>query len=135
MSVFKMCICRIYTQIIEVSKAIDLTRTPCRHIGCKERVSRGVGYCAKHNPKDDYRPNSNSRGYNARWQRARKLFLSEYPFCSRCDEAATVVDHIIPHRGDNTLFWDRDNWQSLCKRCHDVKTATEDGGFGRKNKK
>lgn len=33
--------------------------------------------------------------------------------------AATVVDHIVPHRGDMKLFWDRDNWQALCKACHD----------------
>jgi 5-methylcytosine-specific restriction protein A len=45
--------------------------------------------------------------------------------------AAVVVDHIIPHKGDKALFWDSGNWQALCKRCHDVKTATEDGGFGR----
>lgn len=40
--------------------------------------------------------------------------------------AATVVDHIIPHRGDQKLFWDRSNWQALCKSCHDSKTMTED---------
>ena len=39
---------------------------------------------------------------------------------------ATVVDHIIPHRGDAKLFWDEGNWQSLCKNCHDHKTMTED---------
>jgi 5-methylcytosine-specific restriction protein A len=44
--------------------------------------------------------------------------------------AATVVDHIVPHKGDKVKFWDSSNWQSLCKRCHDAKTATEDGGFG-----
>ena len=43
---------------------------------------------------------------------------------------ATVVDHIIPHKGDMDIFWDEDNWQPLCKRCHDQKTATENGGFG-----
>lgn len=57
-----------------------------------------------------------------------------------------MVDHIKPHRlkqaidsgdperiaGARSLFWDSaGNWQSLCKRHHDVKTATEDGGFGR----
>jgi 5-methylcytosine-specific restriction protein A len=31
------------------------------------------------------------------------------------------------------LFWDSKNWQSLCKHHHDVKTATEDGGFGRRS--
>ena len=46
-------------------------------------------------------------------------------------EKATVVDHITPHKGNQQLFWDRNNWQPLCKQCHDRKTATEDGGFGR----
>lgn len=45
--------------------------------------------------------------------------------------AATVVDHIIPHKGDQYLFWDRSNWQPLCKLCHDRKTATEDSQFTR----
>ena len=44
---------------------------------------------------------------------------------------ATVTDHVTPHKGDETLFWDEDNHQSLCETCHDVKTVTEDGGFGR----
>jgi 5-methylcytosine-specific restriction protein A len=43
---------------------------------------------------------------------------------------ATVVDHILPHRGDRVLFWDRSNWQALSKKCHDRKTAEHDGGFG-----
>jgi 5-methylcytosine-specific restriction protein A len=45
--------------------------------------------------------------------------------------AATEVDHIVPHKGDMTLFWNAANWQGLCKDCHSRKTATEDGGFGR----
>jgi 5-methylcytosine-specific restriction endonuclease McrA len=28
------------------------------------------------------------------------------------------VDHIIPHRGDDRLFWDRSNWQALCAHHH-----------------
>ena len=38
----------------------------------------------------------------------------------------TVVDHIVPHRGDQQLFWNQSNWQALCKPCHDHKTMTED---------
>lgn len=45
--------------------------------------------------------------------------------------AASVVDHRRPHRGDMKLFWDRNNWQSMAKECHDRKTAREDGGFGK----
>jgi 5-methylcytosine-specific restriction enzyme A len=44
---------------------------------------------------------------------------------------AHVVDHIVPHRGDPALFWDESNWQAMAKVCHDRKTATSDGGFGR----
>ncbi|WP_315974057.1 HNH endonuclease signature motif containing protein [Paenibacillus melissococcoides] len=41
-----------------------------------------------------------------------------------------VVDHIKPHKGDYNLFWDPENHQPMNKRCHDRKTAKEDGGFG-----
>ena len=37
---------------------------------------------------------------------------------------ATVVDHIIPHRGDMKLFWDESNWQALCESCHNHKTGS-----------
>jgi 5-methylcytosine-specific restriction protein A len=57
--------------------------------------------------------------------------------------AATVVDHITPHRlkeainsGDpaaiakaQKLFWDRKNWQGLCKPHHDsTKQRMEKSG-------
>ena len=41
---------------------------------------------------------------------------------------ATVVDHITPHKGDLSLFWDRGNWQSLCKDHHDATKAREERG-------
>jgi 5-methylcytosine-specific restriction protein A len=44
--------------------------------------------------------------------------------------AATIVDHINPHKGDQALFWDQSNWQVLCKQCHDRKTAETDGRWG-----
>ena len=37
-----------------------------------------------------------------------------------------LLDHIIPHRGDQKLFWDRSNLQPLCEHHHNVKTMTED---------
>lgn len=73
------------------------------------------------------RETSANRGYDYRWQRARAAWLTEHPLCNICWQAeqttaATVVDHVIPHRGDERLFWDPNNWQSLCKTCHDAKT-------------
>jgi 5-methylcytosine-specific restriction endonuclease McrA len=49
---------------------------------------------------------------------------------------ATVVDHIIPHKGDEALFWDIHNWQSLCKRHHDSdkRKAELRGGAGKNSK-
>ena len=72
----------------------------------------------------DKRTSSAERGYNSRWQKARATFLRSHPLCCHCatldiTTAATVVDHITPHKGDQALFWDVDNWQPLCKPCHD----------------
>ncbi len=75
-----------------------------------------------------------SKTYNARWSRLRALFLQAHQFCVFCKdrgrvELATVVDHIIPHRGDMELFWDEANWQSLCTTCHNsTKKRMEMGG-------
>jgi 5-methylcytosine-specific restriction endonuclease McrA len=74
---------------------------------------------------------SAQRGYGYRWQKARAAYLAEHPLCVYCERegkvtAATVVDHKIPHRGDQELFWDEKNWQSLCKPCHDVVKRLEE---------
>lgn len=78
------------------------------------------------------------RGYGARWQRERLGFLDEHPLCAMCRERgritpATVVDHIVPHKGDPVLFWDKRNWQSLCAPHHNSdKQALEKGGTPRR---
>lgn len=66
----------------------------------------------------------------AAWVNASRAWLRRYPLCADCldldvYEAATEVDHKAPHRGDRKLFFDRSNWQSLCKSCHSRKTASE----------
>lgn len=31
---------------------------------------------------------------------------------------ATQTDHVVPHKGDQVAFWDREhNWQALCRSC------------------
>ncbi|WP_309304432.1 HNH endonuclease [Brevibacillus laterosporus] len=32
---------------------------------------------------------------------------------------------MVAHKGDKTLFWDRNNWQPICEQCHNRKTARE----------
>lgn len=112
---------------------------PCSYPGC--RTLTRERHCDKHKKQeqkrvDQQRGTAVKRGYNSRWQKARLTYLKSHPLCVECLKedkvvAATVVDHIIPHKGDQKLFWDTGNWQALCKQCHDKKTAREDGGFGR----
>jgi 5-methylcytosine-specific restriction protein A len=80
---------------------------------------------------DRERGTAAERGYTWAWSGpngAAKTHLKANPLCVHClqqglRQAAKVVDHIIPHRGNMDLFWDSSNWQSLCKRHHDQKTA------------
>lgn len=107
---------------------------PCSKVGCvnltKER------YCDDHKQLtynyDNNRSSSAKRGYGAKWRRARAYYLSQHPLCVWCGKIALVVDHITPHKGDMSLFWDINNWQSLCTSCHGRKTVLNDGGFGNK---
>jgi len=73
---------------------------------------------------DNRNQNSAARGYDRRWRKARLNYLAKHPVCVSCGYGATVVDHIVPHRGDKQLFWDVSNWQALCERCHNRKTAS-----------
>jgi 5-methylcytosine-specific restriction enzyme A len=71
-----------------------------------------------------HRQSSTKRGYNERWKKARATYLKHHPLCAMCAQQgrttiAVLVDHIKPHKGDSGLFWDKTNWQSLCKHCHD----------------
>lgn len=110
---------------------------PCGKIGCQNLTRER--YCEAHQQEnrsyDKYRGTAAQRGYDYKWRAARKRFLAQHPLCKECFEAgrisaAVVVDHIIPHKGDKKLFWDKANWQPLCGRCHNRKTAKLDGGFG-----
>jgi 5-methylcytosine-specific restriction endonuclease McrA len=79
----------------------------------------------------DKQTSSTQRGYGYAWQKARAGHLRNNPLCVYCQregrvEPATVVDHKVPHRGDQTLFWDRSNWQSLCKPHHDGQKQREE---------
>jgi len=68
---------------------------------------------------------SSERGYTWAWHKARNAYIAANPLCVMClamkpkrITAANVVDHVIPHEGNQELFWDEDNWQSLCSDHH-----------------
>ena len=95
--------------------------TPCRHPGCAALVPYGTKYCEVHKPLHPEEVRSAKR----------KRYLEAHPFCVECMKEgkyikATDVDHIVPHRGDQKLFWDQSNWQPLCHKHHSIKTRNED---------
>ncbi|MGE0853643.1 MAG: HNH endonuclease [Hyphomicrobiaceae bacterium] len=91
-------------------------RCPCQVQRDRERKAR----------HDANRPSARQRGYTATWDQTRREFLRVHPNCKRCSSPASVVDHVVPHRGDMRLFWDRANWQSLCVPCHSRAKQAEE---------
>jgi len=61
--------------------------------------------------------------------------LTKQPLCESCLAAgrvtpARVADHVKPHLGNEALFFDENNLQSLCDystphNCHGKKTSRE----------
>ncbi len=82
-------------------------------------------------PKREYAPHAaRSPEYStARWQAARLAQLKRCPCCVECTKQgrttpATVADHITPVRLGGA-FYDPANHQSLCRPCHQSKSASE----------
>lgn len=129
---YEACWYMISWKIKEVLHMPYRPKHPCAHPGCPALVPSGAKYCDAHKPMHPEEVRSAARrGYGKAWQRESKRFLRAHPLCVLCARQgryvkATVVDHIVPHRGDERLFWDESNWQPLCKPCHDKKTFTED---------
>lgn len=107
--------------------------TACSAPWCSALAQPGHTRCARHGPAREARGSAAERGYDARWRKARLAFLAAHPLCAECERAgrvtpARVVDHVVPHRGDQRLFWDEGNWQALCDHtspfdCHGAKTG------------
>jgi 5-methylcytosine-specific restriction enzyme A len=78
-----------------------------------------------------YRDPAIKRMYNSKeWRRLRLAQLEAHPWCAEClkkdvKRRATEVDHIEPHHGNEKLFFDPRNLQSLDHRCHTKKTDQE----------
>lgn len=122
---------------------------PCLEVGCPERVR--AGRCAAHEAQqrqrvDRARGGATDRGYGWQWHKRRSAFLVRFPLCGMrrpdalsdrptdCQREgrstpATVVDHLVAHKGDHGRFWDERNWAASCARCNRLK-ALEEGRFG-----
>lgn len=111
---------------------------PPRICSCGEKVPHGELCTCQQKARrernarhDARRPSARDRGYDHEWRKARAEYLMWHPYCRECAKSgvtqqATVVDHVVPHRGDKRLLWHRANWQPLCAPCHNsVKQRQE----------
>ncbi|KKB12376.1 hypothetical protein VE25_07440 [Devosia geojensis] len=73
--------------------------------------------------------------WTSRWRKRAKAQLAAEPLCAICLKAgrvtaATVADHVEPHRGDPVKFWEGE-LQSVCDeapwRCHSSVKQREEG--------
>lgn len=109
----------------------------CPTPGCRALAPYGQARCDVHEGKQERaaeqaRGSAHARGYDARWNKERLIYLLANPLCVNCLKhkritPARVVDHIIDHKGNQDLFWDKNNWQSLCDytspyNCHGHKS-------------
>src|SRR5690349_6252862 len=83
------------------------------------------------------RVSARKRGYDTKWDKARAGFLAKHRFCECPDHKgkpnaplADTIDHIVAHKGDHALFWDRQNWCAVARGCNARKAAREEGAFG-----
>lgn len=64
--------------------------------------------------------------YDAKWEAYRKRFLALNRECYACGKPAEVVDHLIPHQGNEFLFKKTDNHIPLCTADHNRVTGLFD---------
>lgn len=74
---------------------------------------------------DARRGSAASRGYDGRWSKASRTFLSRNPLCAYCSlrgfvTAAACTDHLYPHRWPiyEGVFWRTEWWVPSCDSCH-----------------
>jgi len=108
--------------------------------GCRDTAELSRGFCKAHRQQREKEKAAKPKPEYSKWYHRfpytgphglRYVTLAKWPICGICHHyPSTIADHIIPHKGNWALFVDLVNLMGVCKRCHDIKTATEDGGGG-----
>ena len=118
---------------------IPVPLRPCTVPGCAQ-FAGPRGKCLVHAQQaEQHRGTARERGYSRTWEAKARAFKDKYPLCghrpngvppvmSQCYDQGRItlayqVDHVVPHRGNQALFWDEEhNWQSLCAACGSRKS-------------
>lgn len=91
----------------------------------KPPIFRPARQCQPQQVYERERGSARQRGYTTHWDTQARHYKHENPLCLGCEAvgrvtATSVVDHIIPHRGDQKLFWAPENRQPACDPHHNV---------------
>jgi 5-methylcytosine-specific restriction endonuclease McrA len=113
-----------------------LKKKICNFPGCNQLIDQSERYCPQHK-KEEPKPFSSAVRYNeslyktTQWKQLRAEVLREQQCCFKCGiskgEAKLEVHHLIPPRGNEELFFDKDNLVSVCSVCHHIITNQEIG--------
>ena len=100
-------------------------KRPCSYPGCPNLTDDR--YCEEHEKKANAQYEKYGRRYKPRvrygadWERARKMYAAEHPFCEECYKRGvlTPVEHVhhikpLEEGGDHS----EENLMSLCRSCH-----------------
>lgn len=112
-----------------------LTALPARLSSLRPRLAQRADARAELDRRRDQRPWR--KWYKtARWKALRwSVLIRDLFTCQMCrhiegDTSKLVADHRVPHRGDETLFWDEANLWTLCAGCHSgAKQREENAGL------
>jgi 5-methylcytosine-specific restriction protein A len=114
---------------------------PCKNGGCPYLVNEGAVFCRSCiergviHPVSDYRAQHNAMYDSPEWRRYSKDYRDAHPLCADPyhrhvgeTRAVHAVDHITPHCGNRSLFWNPKNHQPLCEACHNWKSTQDKAG-------
>ncbi|PIE71622.1 MAG: HNH endonuclease [Deltaproteobacteria bacterium] len=100
----------------------------CAAYPCPNLVPAGETYCHLHKPEQASKETVPFYS-TSQWQKLRRWYRKRHPFCELClidglTVPAELVDHIVEIK-DGGSKTDPENLQSLCRRCHAIKTSKE----------
>ena len=103
-------------------------RRYCAAYPCARIAVPGSAYCQDHQPPPAVKQ-ADDFYLSPPWRRFREWFVRRHPLCEMCEregrtERTVIVDHIRELK-DGGARYDEGNVQSLCRACHNKKTAQE----------
>lgn len=98
----------------------------CCRFPCSALAVPGSAYCRTHQPARATKE-ADPFYLSPAWRRFRDWYIKNHPLCAMCEATgrsvvAEIVDHVVELRDGGAPF-DGDNAQSLCRACHNAKTA------------